>query len=76
MLRTCDGNDPNLVDRDGNPCDCGLIFDDVECMVVYPHAAILDRAAKDELWDKVHSSAGVPYVWGCGCPTERAEIEP
>jgi hypothetical protein len=76
MIRTCDGSDPNLVDRDGAPCDCGLIFDDVELMVIYPHSQIMGRAEKDALWDKVHSSVGVPYVWGSASPTERAEIEP
>lgn len=76
MLRTCDGNDPNLVRPDGQPCDCGLIFDDVELTVVYPHTQILGRAEKDALWEKVHVSPGSPYVWGSGSPTERAELEP
>jgi hypothetical protein len=80
MIRTCDGTDPNLVDREGNPCDCGLIFDDVEMTVVYPHTQILGRAEKDalmeDLWNKVHVAPGVSYVWGTGSPTERAELEP
>jgi hypothetical protein len=42
MIRKCDGTDPNLVwlDQDSDkyvPCKCGLEFDDVDCMVVYPH---------------------------------------
>jgi hypothetical protein len=44
MMRTCDGNDPNLVkyvpgDKEdvAVPCDCGLTFDDVYHMVIYPH---------------------------------------
>jgi hypothetical protein len=76
MIRSCDGTDPDLVNGDGEPCDCGLIFDDVECMVIYPHTAILGRAEKDALWDKVQASIGVPYVWGTASPTERVELEP
>lgn len=49
MIRRCDGSDPNLTRdvREGErpsgpwpgsvPCDCGLVFDDVERMVTYPH---------------------------------------
>lgn len=46
MIRHCDGTDPNLVwpGDDGNsygpdakPCDCGLRFDDVDRLVIYPH---------------------------------------
>jgi hypothetical protein len=49
MIRYCDGNDPNLVrvseDWDENqcvgvkyePCACGLTFDDVNHLVIYPH---------------------------------------
>ena len=37
MIRTCDGTDPNLHALDGSPCSCGLHFDDVERMVVFPH---------------------------------------
>lgn len=75
MIRTCDGTDPNLVNSQGKPCDCGLTFDDVELMVIHPHMAILSRAEKDDLWDKVQASVGVPYVWGSGPPTERSTTE-
>lgn len=75
MLRTCDGNDPNLVDQNGAPCDCGLIFDDVGREVIYPHRQILSRSEKDALWDKVHASPGVAYVWQSGSPTERVDPE-
>jgi hypothetical protein len=46
MLRHCDGTDPNLQkrmvsDNDESieyvPCDCGLTFDDVNHLVIYPH---------------------------------------
>lgn len=76
MIRTCDGTDPNLRGRDGGSCDCGLIFDDVDMTVTYPHTQILGRAEKDALWDKVHVAPGAPYVWGSGSPTEKAELEP
>jgi len=76
MIRTCDGTDPNLVNGNGDPCDCGLIFDDVELAVVYPHTQILGRAEKDALWEKVHMAPGVPYVWRSGGSTARAELEP
>lgn len=62
MIRTCDGNDPNLkreqVDRisaSGQestkwvPCDCGTTFDDVERLTVYPHYAIPAREDKEAL---------------------------
>lgn len=75
MMRTCDGTDPNLVDRQGLPCDCGLIFDDVEMEVVYPHTQILGRAEKDALIEKVLSAPGSAYVWRTGPPSERVEPE-
>lgn len=75
MLRTCDGTDPLLIDSQGDPCECGMIFDDVELTVIYPHHQILSREEKDRLWDKVQASAGVPYVWGSAAPTERLTIE-
>lgn len=47
MIRHCDGKDPYLVrsvDSDDLytyvPCDCGLTFDDVKRMVVYPHEKV------------------------------------
>lgn len=39
--RHCDGSDPNLVRQNPNgrwvPCNCGLIFNDEQYMVTYPH---------------------------------------
>jgi hypothetical protein len=37
MMRRCDGTDPNLLDEDREPCACGLVFDEVDRMVIYPH---------------------------------------
>lgn len=37
MMRRCDGTDPNFQDENRHPCTCGLVFDDVERMVIYPH---------------------------------------
>lgn len=74
MMRTCDGTDPNLVGWNGAPCDCGLTFDDVELVVIYPHARIPGQAGKDALWGKVQSAVGVPYVWNSGPPTEHGAL--
>jgi hypothetical protein len=51
MIRHCDGTDPTLVKEKSDvnmwdcsggyePCDCGLTFDDVERMTVYPHERV------------------------------------
>jgi hypothetical protein len=40
MQRTCDGTDPNLIGEDGQACNCGLTFDDVGRLVIYPHTEI------------------------------------
>jgi len=49
MIRTCDGTDSNLTDEQGEPCKCGLVFDDVEYMVVYPHSYIPTREEKEAI---------------------------
>jgi hypothetical protein len=55
MRRHCDGTDPNLkqyLRPDGEPaehpvdretvkaCDCGMVFDDVKFMTIWPHRAV------------------------------------
>jgi hypothetical protein len=40
MMRRCDGTDPNLHDEKRQPCACGLVFDDADRMVVYPHLPV------------------------------------
>ena len=39
--RHCDGSDPNLVRQNPNgqwvPCNCGLVFNDEQFAVTYPH---------------------------------------
>lgn len=45
MIRTCDGTDPNLAGEDGEPCACGMTFDDVRRRVVWPHEPV--NAAAD-----------------------------
>ena len=47
MIRHCDGNDPHLTGGDGEPCHCGITFDDVEYEVIYPHRRIPSRAEKE-----------------------------
>lgn len=37
MIRHCDGTDQFLTDQNGQPCDCGAIFDDADHRVIYPH---------------------------------------
>lgn len=38
MIRICNGTDRNLISEDGTtPCACGLVFDDVDRLVIYPH---------------------------------------
>jgi hypothetical protein len=51
MIRHCDGTDPNLQAQDGEPCSCGLRFDDVDRMVIFPHhkAGGVGRAFLDAL---------------------------
>lgn len=66
MIRTCDGTDENLkreevtrTSRAGQEtvewisCDCGLSFDDVERLVVYPHHFIPSRENRTELIARV-----------------------
>lgn len=41
MIRFCDGTDPNLLGVPaGEPCRCGLRFDDEDRSVIYPHDPI------------------------------------
>jgi len=41
MKRVCDGTDNLLIGEDGkSPCECGLEFDDVKRMVVWPHTPV------------------------------------
>lgn len=67
MIRTCDGTDENLkreevtrTTRAGQecmewvPCDCGLSFDDVERLVIYPHHFIPNREDKAALLERVN----------------------
>lgn len=50
MIRRCDGSDPNLTARDGSGfCACGLTFDDVERMVIWPHYQIGPKLTLAEL---------------------------
>ncbi len=49
MLRVCDGTDPNLLDKDGQPDTCGLEFDDVQRSVIHPHVFIPTQEEKAAL---------------------------
>jgi hypothetical protein len=52
MMRKCDGTDPNLL-RDGQPCDCGLAFDDVTRMVIYPHNLVHGGRTPEQLAEHI-----------------------
>jgi hypothetical protein len=49
VIRTCSGQDPNLITEDGLPCACGLTFDDVERMVIFPHRELPPKRSLEEL---------------------------
>lgn len=64
MMRTCDGDDTNLImyiDLNGErvedptygiaavPCDCGMIFDDAAALVIWPHLPIGPVVVIDDL---------------------------
>lgn len=52
MIRRCDGSDANLIGRHGSGfCSCGLSFDDVERMVVWPHNPVRSKLTLAELED-------------------------
>jgi hypothetical protein len=53
MKRVCDGTDPNLVTRDGAPCSCGLRFDDVDRMVVFPHPTIVPTVERQRVLERL-----------------------
>ncbi len=50
MIRHCDGQDPNLVDEEMNPCACGLTFDDVDHEVIYPHRRLPTREEREAMY--------------------------
>lgn len=63
MMRRCDGTDPNLIAADRtSPCACGLAFDDVERMVLWPHLPVGPKLTDAEL----QAAAGelMPVVTG------------
>lgn len=60
MMRTCSGDDPNLVDAEGKACACGRTFDDVERSVIYPHAALWTHGMKAELIERLSREHGIP----------------
>ena len=60
MMRHCDGNDPNLLtwsDRTLTgvpmptrvPCSCGLTFDDVERLTIFPHLPIGPKPTPEQV---------------------------
>lgn len=66
MMRTCDGSDESLVmyiDLNGErvedptfgimaiPCDCGMVFDDADALVIWPHLAVGPTVVINDLPD-------------------------
>jgi hypothetical protein len=50
VIRVCNGTDRNLISEDGaTPCDCGLAFDDVDRLVIWPHTPFGPKMSADEL---------------------------
>lgn len=47
MIRHCDGTDVYLTTKDGEPCSCGLVFDDVARMVIFPHPTIVKPSEQE-----------------------------
>jgi hypothetical protein len=74
MIRHCTGTDPNLI-RDGEPCDCGRTFDDVERLVIYPHTRIPSATEKAAILDllstvPVEQMQAVVDQWARGLVTD------
>jgi hypothetical protein len=41
VRRHCDGTDPYLIGEDDQPgCACGLVFDDIDRWVIWPHLRV------------------------------------
>jgi hypothetical protein len=59
LIRKCVGTDLTLTGRDGTGnCNCGLIFDDVERMVIWPHNPVgpkLTLTELDKLWSTIRT---------------------
>jgi hypothetical protein len=50
MIRHCNGTDRNLIGEDGTtPCACGLVFDDTDHLVIYPHTEFGPKMTADEI---------------------------
>jgi hypothetical protein len=60
VIRRCDGSDRNLIARDGSECcACGLTFDDVERMVIWPHHPVGPKLTLAELGAVFRDTFGV-----------------
>lgn len=90
MRRHCDGTDPNLlqpvVDQRAalaegqpgyRPCACGLRFDDVQRLVIWPHQRLLTAAERAALVDQLARLFDVPaHLLAPGGPGEGSGTAP
>jgi hypothetical protein len=64
VIRTCDGNDPNLIrvprTEEREPCRCGRTFNDEDHSTVWPHIKILTRGERATLLESL--KAGIRAV--------------
>jgi hypothetical protein len=60
MIRRCDGSDRNLRGINGMPCDCGLVFDDVEITTTWPHSPVGPKPTLEEIDRMITGMFGTP----------------
>lgn len=57
VMRHCDGADRNLIGEDGHsPCTCGLRFDDIGRLVIWPHHPIPSPLEKQAILDELFAA--------------------
>jgi len=61
VIRHCDGTDPNLLGEDRAPCACGLTFDGVDHVVIWPHQRIPSREERAALLAAYSGDRGRHY---------------
>lgn len=75
--RRCDGSDPDLISRYGEPCcPCGASFDDSLVSRWWPHAELDEVRGVDDVVPDLPACFTVPargrvHGPGCACPLPR-----
>ena len=62
MIRVCDGEDKYSQDEDGQPCRCGLGYDDVERRTIFPHERIGGEVVVIHLSDPVQAPVAIAQI--------------